>query len=592
MEKYSECTTVDCDEDELHSFENDNPVYDVEIEVDEVARCARNVFGISSLFPWQRLAIANILDAVHAEENKKPLELKHIQHEKNAQAGSLLQERGILQGQAKAEPEKSSADQSAAVNERSEYAKQIILLPTGAGKSLCFQVPALLLEKPTLVVYPLLALMSDQLRRLKEVGIEPVVLRGGQTAEERREALQRIEQYDDAEKGVKIIIANPEILQSETILTRLEKIGIAHFVIDEAHCVSEWGESFRPSYLHLKSVIERIRPTAISAFTATASPEVLERISAILFDGHAHIVRGETDRQNIYYQVRQCLVKPPALLEIISQVQKPLVIFAGTREGTERIASFLKYGLPHDEIRFYHAGLSRAEKESCEAWFNKADNGILIATCAWGMGVDKKNIRTVIHYEAPATVEAYVQEAGRGGRDGLPSLAVLLWSPSDFERLSRLKGIAGKRAQQLIAFATAHRCRRRVLLHSLGDVNAASRYAEMREVHCAGCDVCDKSADYAPVDGKRLIRFISRFSKVYTQSELVEYALQHTKFWRAADLNALIRMLLEKGTLKRSKLPLWREKLSAGVCKNHIGTAHKAQDCVSGINCETFEKNF
>lgn len=532
MDNFYKFTTVFREEDTVLDFESDDPRYNIAVFEDRISICAKNIFGISSLFPWQRLAISNILDAVHASTAIK----------------------SDLDGSSRQEYLSNEDD-------REQLARQIILLPTGAGKSLCFQVPAMLLEGPTLVVYPLLALMSDQLRRLEEVGIQPLLLRGEQSAEERKEALWRLENCNDPEKGVKIIIANPEILQSEAILSRLEKIGIAHFAIDEAHCVSEWGESFRPSYLKLKTVIERIKPKAITAFTATASPEVLKRVSEILFDGNAHIVRGETDRSNIHYTVKPCRVKNPALLDVVSKVKKPLVIFASTREGTERIASFLKYTLKHDEIRFYHAALSRAEKESNEKWFNVADDGILVATCAWGMGVDKKNIRTVIHYEAPLTVEAYVQEAGRGGRDGLDSQAILLWSHEDHARLNALEGASRKRAESVIRYAEANTCRRRILLKSLGDVNASSAYAEMTELHCSGCDVCDGTADYYANDERFLLKFIKENNKIYTQSELVEFLYKRKKSWRASDLNSLLNILLKEGKIKKATSFFWKEKL-------------------------------
>ena len=220
-------------------FESDNPEYSLEKTADAVSICAQTVFGIPALYPWQRLVIANILDAVHAAEAAERLNNSAVAEgqENDFPAGigepltELYDEDGVLRG------------------------RQIVLLPTGAGKSLCFQVPALLLDKPTLIIYPLLALMSDQMRRMCEGNLEPVLFRGGQSREERAAQYARLE-GTDGKPPAKLIIANPEILMQEEVLNRIAKRGIAHLAIDEAHCVSEWGDSFRPAYQTLKQVIE------------------------------------------------------------------------------------------------------------------------------------------------------------------------------------------------------------------------------------------------------------------------------------------------------------------------------------------------
>lgn len=532
-------------------FESDSPFMNVEEPSNEVSLCAKNIFGINSLFPWQRLAIANILDGVQ--------EIKTLETEtKNAKPSNISD---ISDATVKFTSSDFNEYKSDFVFEEDSNlrAKQIILLPTGAGKSLCFQVPALLLPRPTLIVYPLLALMSDQVRRLKEVGLEPVLLRGEQSEEERNEALYRLEHFQ--ETGVKLIIANPEILQSEKILQLLKKMKISHFAIDEAHCVSEWGDSFRPSYLKLKNIIERIKPKAVTAFTATASPSVLSRISEILFDGQAHIVRGETDRKNLHYFVKPCRVKKPALLELIQTCEKPMVIFASSREGTERIAAFLRYTFQNDEIKFYHAGLERAEKDACETWFNAAEQGILVATCAWGMGVDKKNIRTVIHYDAPTTLEAYVQEAGRGGRDGLISKAFLLWSKDDLTRLEKVPSSSLARAKQVIEYATTKSCRRKVLLKGLGDLNASSKYTEMQEIYCSGCDICNKTAIHEPQDEIKLLRFLKKHKNAFTSRDLVNHLIAVNKNWQANDVKDLIWLLKKENKIIENKNFFWKKRL-------------------------------
>lgn len=390
---------------------------------DPVESAAEDSFGIPYLFPWQRLVIANILDAVNAEIEAKREKAGIAETDDER----LYDEDGALRG------------------------RQIVLLPTGAGKSLCFQVPTLLLPGPTLVIYPILALMADQERRMTECNLDPAIFRGGQSREEREAQLARLEGRD-GKPPARLIIANPEVLAAgkespdgqtparrQSLLDRIAARGVSHIAIDEAHCVSEWGDTFRPTYLELGAIIKRLSPPAVTAFTATASPPVLDRIASALFNGSAHLVRGESDRPNILYSVNQCVAKEPALIREVARRKRPMIVFCATRGGVERMAVLLGEFFGRDDVRYYHAGLERSEKTTTEQWFFAHEAGILVATCAYGMGVDKKNIRTVIHRDAPPTVEAYVQEAGRGGRDGEISEAVLLWSPEDRRRAARLR---------------------------------------------------------------------------------------------------------------------------------------------------------
>ena len=238
-------------------FESDNPEYSLSRTADAVSICAQTVFGIPALYPWQRLAIANILDAVHAATAAEQAASIAAETAKEAAAAELaihvapdattasfasaskVSKPPRRNGQVSTgEPLSELYDEDGILRRR-----QIVLLPTGAGKSLCFQVPALLLDKPTLIIYPLLALMSDQMRRMCEGNLEPVLFRGGQTEKERCTQYARLE-GSDGRPPAKLIIANPEILMQETVLSRIAHRGIAHLAIDEAHCVSEWGDSF------------------------------------------------------------------------------------------------------------------------------------------------------------------------------------------------------------------------------------------------------------------------------------------------------------------------------------------------------------
>lgn len=398
---------------------------------DPAAKAALENFGIKYLFPWQRLVVANIMDSFFT--------LK-----KSAGDCELLDCTG----------------------------KQIVLLPTGAGKSLCFQIPAILMDGPTLVIYPLLALMSDQHRRMVAGGIKAAIFRGGQTDEERSENFRLLDE------GAKIIIANPEILLDEKLAERLKTYGISHIAIDEAHCVSEWGDSFRPAYLELGKIIKKLEVPVITAFTATASPEVLARISDVLFDGEAHIVRSESDRPNIHYYVRKVASKKTAALILAKTESRPMIIFCGTRSRTEDMAQELNTAFGSETARFYHAGMERAEKTKIEEWFFNQKDAVLCATCAYGMGVDKKDIHTVVHLDPPQTAEAYIQEAGRGGRDGSVANAILLWNFEDSLRFAEF--LPGTRKAALKEFAETEDCRRQVLLDALGAEQAV----------CSGCDTC------------------------------------------------------------------------------------------------------
>ena len=488
-------------------MDEDDSIY----EDDPVAKAAYQNFGIRYLFPWQRMVIANIMESY--------------------QSGPTTQTE----------------------NDDDVFCKgrQIVLLPTGAGKSLCFQVPALLLDGPTLVIYPLLALMTDQQRRMEEGSLRSVTFRGGQSEKERAENFRKLKE------GAKIILANPEVLQSKSLVEQLKAVGISHIAIDEAHCVSEWGDSFRPSYLGLGEVIKEINPPVITAFTATASPPVLARVAEILFDGQAHIVRSESDRPNIHYYVRKAAVKKKMALELAATEQRPMIIFCGTRGKCEDMARELNFCFGEGTAQFYHAGLEKQEKEEIEKWFYNSREGILCATCAYGMGVDKKDIKTVVHLEASATAEAYIQEAGRGGRDGSVAKAILLWSLKDSLDYSVFK--SGSREAALRDFAEATSCRRQVLLDALGAEQAA----------CSGCDIC-QGIKYDLCDWELAYKMIRRNRNFYSRDEIQEelshkmntrsLKLMNLKTWNHNDSVEVTDQLMKNGMVKVDRF-LWRNKL-------------------------------
>ncbi|EID84312.1 ATP-dependent DNA helicase, RecQ family [Treponema sp. JC4] len=440
--------------------------------------------------------------------------------------------------------------------------RQIVLLPTGAGKSLCFQIPAILLDGPSLVIYPLLALMTDQQRRMEEGNLGCVVFRGGQTDEEREENFRRIKE------GAKIILANPEVLGSDKLLERLCGVGIKHIAIDEAHCVSEWGDSFRPAYLELGKVIERLNPPVITAFTATASPQVLSRVAEILFKGEAHVVRSESDRPNIHYFVKKAAAKKKEALYLAATEKRPMIIFCGTRNKAEDMAKELNVCFGRGVAKFYHAGLLKEEKTEVETWFYNSRDGILCATCAYGMGVDKKDIKTVVHMEASETAEAYIQEAGRGGRDGSDAKAILLWSLSDSLRYSSFA--EGSRQRAMKDFAETDDCRRQVLLDALG----------AEQAYCHGCDLCNlrklsekeqkKESRKNISDWEIAYNLIKHARNFYTQEEIESELVEKLncdsvkklgkRIWNHSDATEIISQLMESGKIKKGGI-LWKNRL-------------------------------
>lgn len=475
---------------------------------DFINRQAKNNFGIEYVFPYQRLVISNTLRAAgYFGEDEK--------HE--------------------------------------TLTRQIVLLPTGAGKSLCFMLPGILLDGITLIVFPLLSLMADQERRIIEAGSTSVVLKGGMSEQNRKKSFKAILNND-----VKFILTNPETLKSTPVLDLLSKASVKHVVIDETHTVSQWGESFRPTYLEVGQHIKTIGVDLVTAYTATASDYIIESVRKHIFlNEQINIVRGNPDRTNIHYSVIPCLSKKESLLKLITEIETPAIIFHNSRVSTELTSIYLSQRLNRDDIIYYHAGLQKEEKDAIEKWFFESDKGILNATCAYGMGVDKQNIRTVIHLEAPSSIEAYLQESGRGGRDRKQAKAILLTSSDD----------SGNDLTDL--FRSNDRCRREVLLKLLGaDID-----------FCSGCDVCEGEVKTELTGEKQIIEFLTKnrgqfnleesctilkglytFSAISNQyNEICGFGIMDS--WDFDSIKSAIKSMIRRGVIKQSKNILYRGKL-------------------------------
>jgi ATP-dependent DNA helicase RecQ len=313
----------------------------------------------------------------------------------------------------------------------------LVVMPTGGGKSLCYQLPGLASEELTIVVSPLIALMADQWRRLTADRHPAVMIASGLGAETTAEALRAIRDGD-----ARIAYCSPERFASTAFLEALGRRTVDLFAIDEAHCLSEWGHDFRPDYLRLPRAIERLGRPPVIACTATATEDVAAEISRRLGLRDPLVVRSGFDRPNLSFDIvrlegKGSKARALALLEhgLTDSANRPAIVYCGTRRDTDSVAASLREG--GIEAVAYHAGLGPDERAAAQHRFMSDDADVVVATNAFGMGVDKADVRSVWHWAIPTSVEAYYQEAGRAGRDGRPARAVLFAMRSDLGRLVR-----------------------------------------------------------------------------------------------------------------------------------------------------------
>ena len=310
----------------------------------------------------------------------------------------------------------------------------LAILPTGGGKSVCFQVPAMIRPGVAIVVTPLIALMKDQVQNLTDRGIKALCINAGMGRREVDNALNNA-LYGD----FKFLYVSPERLGTRLFQSYVQEMNVSYIVVDEAHCISQWGYDFRPDYLQIGRLREIVDAPVI-ALTATATPQVADDIMERLGFQEKCLIKSGFERPNLSYIVRRTEDKLGQLLNICNSVEGTGIVYVRSRKKTEELAAFLTAG--GVSASFYHAGLGADSRSDRQERWKKDDIRIMVCTNAFGMGIDKPDVRFVVHFDVPDSPEAYFQEAGRGGRDGRRSYAVMLWNSSDTKRLRQLATVS------------------------------------------------------------------------------------------------------------------------------------------------------
>ena len=307
----------------------------------------------------------------------------------------------------------------------------LALLPTGGGKSICYQVPALLNEGICIVISPLIALMNDQVRFLKSKGIKSVAITSNMHFTEIDTALTNC-----IYGGVKFLYLSPEKLQNELVQTRIKEMNVNLITVDEAHCISEWGHNFRPAFRHIDEIREIIPNIPVLALTATATSSVIQDIQESLNFKEKNLIQSSFSRVNLSYVIDNVEDKKSRLIKLLNKIKSSVIIYVGSRKAAKEITHFLVEN--KFSANFYHGGLSAKIRDERQESWTKNQTRIMVATNAFGMGIDKADVKLVVHLELPSTIEAYFQEAGRAGRNGETAYAFLLANSNDIRKQEEL----------------------------------------------------------------------------------------------------------------------------------------------------------
>ncbi len=359
------------------------------------------------------------------------------------------------------------------------------VMPTGGGKSLCYQLPAKIMNGTTVVISPLISLMKDQVDAAVENGISAAFINSSLAPEETAAVYRRLRN-----NSIELLYIAPERFAMPNFLETLKGIQISLFAIDEAHCISEWGHDFRPDYLSLSNIIKTFHKVPVAAFTATATRKVQDDIIAKLGLREPFTVRASFNRQNLFYRVKSKRDLASQIMDILKKhAGEPGIIYRTTRDSVDGMSGFLSgqgiKALP------YHAGLEQEQRKENQEAFSKDEVHVIVATIAFGMGIDKSNVRFVIHADLPKNIESYYQETGRAGRDGELADCILFFGREDIPRIRYFidqitdeteRDIALKKLNQMVRYASHNVCRRRQLLGYFGE--------DYMDKNCGACDIC------------------------------------------------------------------------------------------------------
>jgi len=374
--------------------------------------------------------------------------------------------------------------QEAVINAALDGKDSLVLLPTGGGKSVCYQIPALALSGLTVVISPLISLMQDQVAQLQALGVKAAYINNSLNREEQQQIYQQLHSGQ-----IKLLYVAPEKVLQREFLERLSHLNISLFAIDEAHCVSHWGHDFRPHYCRLSELKQHFANVPMMALTATADKATRFDIVQQLGLQTPYIHTGSFDRPNIRYTIEEKFKPLAQLLRYLKEQQNQSgIIYCTSRKRVDDIAEKLAdAGL---NAAAYHAGMSNEQRQFVQTGFARDDIQIVVATVAFGMGINKPNVRFVLHYDIPKSIEAYYQETGRAGRDGLAAEAIMYFDPADIGRVRRFfediedeqrRRVEEQRFNAMASFAEAQTCRRQILLNY---------FSEYQREPCGNCDIC------------------------------------------------------------------------------------------------------